>query len=319
MWSLPRAIDSCRGTRCRTEIIVVDDGSTDGTWEWLQLQPALKAYRQLNQGQTWAINNGFARTSGRYIRFLDSDDFLRPGYIDLQFEEAVRSGADLVYSRVDLYSEATGEVERSPDPPLWDDFMAIQLGEAYGGHFLGMLFQRELIERVPRRPDFSAREDRMFLLELGLLNPRIAVVPGCAGCWVQHRTQMQANYSGMKAVVTNWQHLQIYHRILGDLRRRNELTLRRKRAAINVLWPLAHWIAYTHLDEACDVVNWIHELDTNFQPPESGILGQLYRRIGFRATERLLRLRRKFLRFLPSRCRYGRGSSSVSAPQLRVD
>ena len=36
LWALPRAIASCRNTRCATEIIVVDDGSTDGTWDWLQ-------------------------------------------------------------------------------------------------------------------------------------------------------------------------------------------------------------------------------------------------------------------------------------------
>lgn len=297
LWSLPRAIDSCRGVKkCQSEIIVIDDGSTDGTWEWLQAQPDIKAFRQPNQGQTWAINNGFMRASGRYIRFLDSDDFLRPGFIDLQFEEAERSEADLVYSRVDLFLESSGEIREFQDPPLWDDFTAVQLGEGYGSHFLGMLFKRELIERIPRRPDFASREDRMFLLEVALSNPRIALVPGCAGCWVQHDSQMQGNYSGMRSVVSNWQHLAIYRRILDELERRGELTIRRKRAAIGVLWPLAHRIAHTHLSDANDVVRWIYKLDPHFQPPESALLGQLYRRLGFRVTERLLGIRRLILR-----------------------
>lgn len=298
LWCLPRAIGSCRGARCATEIIVVDDGSSDGTWEWLLTQADVKPLRQPNQGQTWAINIGFAHSSGRYIRFLDSDDFLRPGYIDLQFEKAVESGADLVYSRVDLLSETTKKITEFQDPPLWDDFIAIQLGEGSGSHFSGMLFRREVIEKIPRRPDFAAREDRMFLLEVALLNPRIALVPGCAGYWVQHDAQMQANYSGMKAVVAHWTLLGIYRRILGELERRGELTLRRKRAAIKTLWPLAHWIAYTHVDEACDLVRWIHELDPGFQPPESGFLGELYRRLGFRNTERVLGIRRAVLRGL---------------------
>src|SRR5688572_27438063 len=97
LWSLPRAINSCRDAACRPEIIVVDDGSDDGTWEWLQQQKGIVALRQSNQGQTWAVNAGVARATGRYIRFLDSDDFLAPGVIDAQFEEAQASNADVTY------------------------------------------------------------------------------------------------------------------------------------------------------------------------------------------------------------------------------
>jgi hypothetical protein len=135
----------------------------------------------------------------------------------------------------------------------------------------------------------------MFLLEVGLLNPRVAFVSGCAGHWVQHDAQMQGNYKGMKAVATNWQQLNIYRKILAELERRGELTLRRKKAAAKCLWPLAHWIGYKHLEEACEVADWVFKLDPEFRVPESGALGMLYRNIGFRKTELILRFRRAFL------------------------
>src|SRR6266446_10679515 len=137
LWCLPRAVDSCRGARCRTQIIVVDDGSTDGTWEWLQQQPEVLALRQPNQGQTWAANLGQRAAKGTYIRFLDSDDYLYPSAIDLQFEAAVATGADVIYSRVDRYEEETGLIEENPEPGIWDDFIAVMLGEGYGSHYLG--------------------------------------------------------------------------------------------------------------------------------------------------------------------------------------
>src|SRR4051812_30413827 len=87
LWCLPRAINSCLNTQCNTEIIVVDDGSTDGTWEWLQQQPGLVIIKQLNQGQTYAVNKGTSVAKGKYIRFLDSDDFLYPGIIDKQYQK----------------------------------------------------------------------------------------------------------------------------------------------------------------------------------------------------------------------------------------
>jgi len=295
LWCLPRAIESCRNTTCKTEIIVIDDGSTDGTWEWLNQQPDIKVFRQKNHGQTYAINNGTAHATGKYIRFLDSDDFLVDDIIDKQFQAAEAKQADLIYSRVDVYDQTGKEIIESPALEAWNDFLEVQLGNSYGSHFLGMLFKTEWVKQVPRRPDFAFREDRMFLLEYGLLEPQIVMVEGCAGYWVKHIEQMQANYRGWKSQVTNWQHLNIYKKILAELANAGKLTQSRKNAACNVLWPLAHWIAKDHLNEALLVVDWIYELNPEFVPPEKGMLGLLYKRLGFAASEKLLRFRRKLL------------------------
>ena len=294
LWCLPRAINSCRNTKCKTEIIVIDDGSTDGTWTWLKDQDLIAIF-QPNQGQTYAINQGTALAKGKYIRFLDSDDFLESGIIDLQFETADRECAGLVCSRVDIYNENTREITISPNIDNWNDFLEVQLGNGYGSHFLGMLFHHSLIQQVPRRPDFAWREDRIFLLEVALLNPTLAVVDACAGYWVKHADQMQANYSGFKLQVVNWQHLHIYKKILGILETQNRLSKKYKEAACTVLWPLAHWIAYNHLKDAIEVVKWIYCLCPDFLPPEKGPLGLMYRRIGFKSTENLLALRRSVI------------------------
>ena len=295
LWCLPRAVESCRNTNCTTEIIVVDDGSTDGTWEWLTAQSDVLAIRQENQGQTWAINKGSASATGKYIRFLDSDDFLCEGTIDRQFIKAEETQAELVYSKVNNYDQQTGAITELPDIEPWNDFLEVQLSNRYGSHFLGMLFKADWVKVVPRRPDFAYREDRMFLLEYALLNPKVAFLEGCAGYWVQHVFQMQANYQGMKSQVTNWQHLQIYKRILGRLETTNQLTTSRKKAACSVLWPLAHWIAKDFWREAISVSDWVFELDPQFEIPESGVTGYLYRNLGFKRTERILRARRKIL------------------------
>lgn len=295
LWSLPRAVNSCRNTNARTEIIVVDDGSTDGTDKWLAQQNDIRYIIQKNQGQTYAINNGLTLATGKYIKFLDSDDFLVTEMIDKQFAAAEANDADLVYSGVDLYHEDSKEITRSPDLTSWTDFMEVQLGNGYGSHFLAMLFRTDWAKKTPRRPDFALREDRMFLLEYGLLEPRITMVEGCAGYWVKHADQMQANYRGLKAQVTNWQHLNIYLRILAELEKTDRLSQTRKSAACTVLWPLAHWIAIDHPSEAAGVVDWIYQLNPAFRPPEKGLLGSLYRKAGFANTERLLRLRRKLL------------------------
>jgi glycosyltransferase involved in cell wall biosynthesis len=296
LWCLPRAVESCKNTRCRTEIIVVDDGSTDGTWDWLQKQSGVVAVRQPNQGQTWAVNHGIRHAKGRYFRFLDSDDYLAPGTIDRQFERAQATGAQVVYGRVDDYNEATHAVREYPDTPEWDDFTAVMLGEGYGSHFLGMQFARELVENAPRRPEFALREDRMFLLEIALQHPTVAAIPGCAGYWVHHEGQMHTGYRGLPITLAAAQMIGIYRRTLGRLAERGELTPRRIRAAVPVIWTAAHALARTHLEEAAAAAAWCRELQPDFVPQEAGGTRLLYGILGYRATQRLFRLRRAVLR-----------------------
>lgn len=301
LWSLPKAVDSCRGTTCDVEILVVDDASTDGTWEWLQDQPDVTAIRGDGLGKTWAVNRAFDRARGRYVRFLDSDDWLHTDAIDGQFERAEATGADLVVAGYDVYVD--DHYERTQPWTYCDDFIAQQLGECDGSHYSAFLFRRDLLRDVPHRPDFALRDDRMLILEVGLKNPNIAVYDEPALCHRHHQKSRLQAVLGMRSVTRNLQQVRLYTHILKRLHEQGGLTMRRRRAAASVLWPLAHWIAYSHPGEAAEVADWIFALDPDFTPPEPGLLGRLYRTVGFRWTERVLRLRRLLLapfRSLPS-------------------
>ena len=291
LWSLPEAIESCRGTECRTEVIVVDDGSTDKTWKWLEQQPDVIRLRQPNLGKQWAVNLAFEHATGDYVRFLDSDDWTLPGANDGQIRLARRTGADVVVSG---YTEFTENGVAGAAHP-WidcDDFVAQQLGECDSSHYSAYLLRRDFVRDLPHRPECGYRDDRMFVLELALKTPRVAVYEQAALGHRHHGKGRLQFPTGMRMVVTNYQHRMMYRRILDELERRGELTERRRKAAAKSLWPLAHWVGYTHLDEASEIADWIHELDPGFRPPEAGLLGELYRRLGFRKTENLLKLRR---------------------------
>ena len=91
------AIDSVvNQTYKNFEVIVIDDGSTDGTLELLNLKyPDLKIVSQRNSGLAAARNRGLELAKGDFIQLLDADDIILP----LKFEESIRyleNGLDLV-------------------------------------------------------------------------------------------------------------------------------------------------------------------------------------------------------------------------------
>jgi glycosyltransferase involved in cell wall biosynthesis len=62
------------------DVIVVDDGSSDGTSDWVQSHPdpRLRLVRQINRGLAGARNGGIAATDATYIGFCDGDDLWEP-------------------------------------------------------------------------------------------------------------------------------------------------------------------------------------------------------------------------------------------------
>jgi glycosyltransferase involved in cell wall biosynthesis len=113
---LPAAIESALGQSYRhKEILVVDDGSTDGSQEIILRQvsrivPILKE----NGGQGSALNAGVAKSRGEIICFLDSDDFWHQEKVAKVVEVVNREGGDsrpmLVHHLLEILDQSTGEV-----------------------------------------------------------------------------------------------------------------------------------------------------------------------------------------------------------------
>jgi len=72
---LPRALDSVLNqTLSPKEIMVIDDGSTDGTRTLLSRYTNIKILHQSNSGVSAARNRGIETALGQWLTFLDSDD-----------------------------------------------------------------------------------------------------------------------------------------------------------------------------------------------------------------------------------------------------
>lgn len=83
------------------EIILVDDGSTDGSPkicdEYAENDKRIKVIHQSNGGLSVARNNGFYASSGDYVYFLDSDDWIEPSSMEVLLECAEERRAQVVF------------------------------------------------------------------------------------------------------------------------------------------------------------------------------------------------------------------------------
>jgi glycosyltransferase involved in cell wall biosynthesis len=92
-------LDSCLNQTYKSvEVIVIDDGSTDGSAAILKrYYGSVRIESGPNQGANRARNRGLDLAAGNYIKFLDADDLIESGAIEAQMKELMRTGADVCY------------------------------------------------------------------------------------------------------------------------------------------------------------------------------------------------------------------------------
>ena len=101
------------------ECICVNDGSTDNSLSILQeyekKDNRIKIINQENKGLSGARNSALKIVTGKYIAFVDSDDFVSSDYLDKLINIAEKENSDIVYCRHKLYYSLDNKYEKGPN------------------------------------------------------------------------------------------------------------------------------------------------------------------------------------------------------------
>lgn len=113
------------------EILLVDDGSTDSSGEladWYKDKDnRIRVFHKINGGLSDARNYGIDRARGKYITFIDSDDYVEADFIEILLSNLIKHNADIsgcVYRRT--ASRTVTRTDEVPTIMCWDTRMALK-------------------------------------------------------------------------------------------------------------------------------------------------------------------------------------------------
>ena len=148
---LKETIDSILAQTYRDyEIVIVDDGSTDGTGEMIDALDVPVTYHwQENSGDAATRNKLVELAKGKYVSFIDSDDLLVPDAIERMVDAMEAEAEDVIvygsYYRIDEYGNVYGKCKRK----LYSGKITKQLFQTILVHSCGSMFPKKVLQAFP--------------------------------------------------------------------------------------------------------------------------------------------------------------------------
>lgn len=142
------------------EVIVVDDGSTDNTRnivaDFANKDPRLTLVEQTNQFAGVARNNGMSKARGKYLYFLDADDYIESNALEELVNAIEQHGADIAIAKSEGFDNTTGDTWTIDgalngvdyDRPIAHAEYCDRLFQSFIGWPWDKLFRKEFIDKT---------------------------------------------------------------------------------------------------------------------------------------------------------------------------
>lgn len=289
------------------EVIVVDDGSTDGSAALVASAfPTVQLLRTPNGGASRARNRGIAAATGAYLQFLDADDLLAPGKLARQLAALAERRADVAYGDWERATTApdgrlvpTERVSRQIEGPA-----EIALFTSFWCPPAVYLFRRAIVERIGGwPPHLAVGEDARFVLDCALHGARFVYCPAIMARYRVHTSGSASSrdpFAFNRDVYRNALEIEAWWRTHGGL------TAAREAAVVRVLEHVAQASYESHRPLFEQALADLERLQPSYRPHQPRSLALMSRLVGYRRAQALalsLQRGKKAIRPLRDRAR----------------
>lgn len=152
------------------EILMIDDGSTDTSKEicyfFLKKDKRFKYFSKNNGGVSSSRNYGLKKSSGEYIMFIDSDDWVDKNYCLIMIEEIKKKKYDLLISKFDYNSVESCKTNRDFEYLFFSRETFVPNKLYFYGAVWGIIFNREVIKSLLFDENIFFGEDMIYLAQI---------------------------------------------------------------------------------------------------------------------------------------------------------
>lgn len=182
---LRRCLDSLiNQTLKEIEIIIVNDGSTDDSLkicnEFEKIDKRIKVYSKNNEGLGLTRNYGMYRSHGKYIAFVDSDDYVSLDFYEKMYNNIEKYKTDAVFAGYKLYTN-NGEEKLGEENPFKQivipakqylyNVLRVKNKKLYGTTYMNMSVWRSLYKKsIIDEKEIKFESERKFISEDILFN-----------------------------------------------------------------------------------------------------------------------------------------------------
>jgi glycosyltransferase involved in cell wall biosynthesis len=287
---LAEAIDSClQQTYSHLEIIVIDDGSTDKSLEIIKSYGDKIIWRSyLHQGGNYARNRGFDLSQGKYIQYLDADDYILPEKIEKQVSLLEATGADVVYSdwrHQHHLADGSSVLDKIEIAEAKTDILAALLANWWVA-LAALMYKKSAVENIGGWDEnLPAAQDRAFFLSVVMNGGKVVYQPGCYAIYRKYGSVTVSTASKSRWLKSH--HL-VLQKVEQELLQRKQLLIKYRQALAKSYFELARealfldYVQYLMFLEKALVI--FPEFKANSKRTVYRLMQDI---IGFRQTERI--------------------------------